>query len=401
MTGPLSGRTFTILGAGIGGLATALALARRGARVEVIERAPALREVGAGVQISPNGMRVLQGLGIADEVAAGAPIAEEIVLRAAPHGRVVTTLHPGRLKADAPWCLVHRADLIAALSGALAKAGVTLRFGVALRSAALVAEGVRLDMADGSSRTVAHLIAADGVGSVVRPLVNSAAPAFSGQVAWRALVPRAEPMANRVEVVMGPGRHLVRYPLRGGYLANIVAVVEASEWTPEGWQQPDTPEAMRSAFAAFPADVRQDLAHVRDVHRWGLFRHAVPEAWHHGPVVLLGDAVHPTLPFLAQGACMALEDAWVLAEALSECGTVDEAFAAYAVRRQARCRRIVAAADFNAFAYHLTQPMAAVGHAVLRLGGWLAPDAALRRFAWLYEADVTVAQASSSTQTGT
>jgi salicylate hydroxylase len=192
---------------------------------------------------------------------------------------------------------------------------------------------------------------------------------------------------------MGPGRHIVSYPLRGGTLRNIVAVEERSAWTAEGWSHRADPADLVRAFADFGPRVQDWLARVDTAYLWGLFRHPVAKVWYQaqpdGAAVILGDAAHPTLPFLAQGANMALEDAWVLADTLASHDTHAAALFAYQAARARRCARIVDAASRNARTYHLSGLTRRVAHAGLRMGGWIAPGLALRRFDWLYDVDVT------------
>jgi salicylate hydroxylase len=183
----------------------------------------------------------------------------------------------------------------------------------------------------------------------------------------------------------------VSYPLARG-LRNIVAVEERAEWAEEGWNHADDPDNLRRAFAEFAPEVRGWLAQVRHVHLWGLFRHPVAARWHDDRRAILGDAAHPTLPFLAQGANMALEDAWVLADRLDRLPQAD-ALVSYQQTRRDRVSRVIAAASANARNYHLANPLLrAAAHAALRLGGALAPAAALRRFDWIYGHDATAAE---------
>jgi salicylate hydroxylase len=188
---------------------------------------------------------------------------------------------------------------------------------------------------------------------------------------------------------MAPGRHLVSYPLRDGTRRNLAAFEERPEWAEEGWHQPGDPDAFRRAFAGIGGPVPGWLAQVRQVHLWGLFRHPVAPVWQAGRCALLGDAAHPTLPFMGQGANMALEDAWVLAAALHAHPTPEAGLAAYAAARKDRCARIVATADGNARLYHLSGPVRPAVHAALRLGGALLPGFAPSRFDWLHGHDVT------------
>jgi salicylate hydroxylase len=190
------------------------------------------------------------------------------------------------------------------------------------------------------------------------------------------------------EVHMGAGRHLVSYPLRGGTMRNIVAVEERHQWVEEGWNLRDDPIEMRLAFESFSSRVQGWLEAATDVWLWGLFRHPVAKHWVGSNAAILGDAAHPTLPFLAQGANMALEDAWVLADSLDRLG-LTAGLAAYQSARQHRCAKIVQAANNNARAYHLRDPLRGLAHLGLKLGGAVAPGMALRKFDWIYNHDVT------------
>jgi salicylate hydroxylase len=381
----LAGLRATVVGAGIGGLATALALTRRGAEVSVLEQAAEIGEVGAGLQISPNGARVLAALGV-DPAALGMR-AEALELRD-HRGRLVTRMALPRAPG---FHLCHRADLIAGLEAAARAAGTAVQL---LQRVTAVELGARAEavVRTGARLPADLLVGADGVHSVLRSALNGPArPFFTGQVAWRATIPGDRGPAV-VQVFMGPGRHLVSYPLRDGRLRNLVAVEERRQWAAEGWTHADDPAALRAAFAGFGGPVPDWLSAVDTVWLWGLFRHPVARRWHdrQGRAAILGDAAHPTLPFLAQGANMALEDAWVLAaELAARPGDAAAALAGYQARREGRCRSIVAAADRNARAYHLRAPLAPVGHAVLRLAGRIAPGMALRRFAWVHDHDVT------------
>ena len=188
---------------------------------------------------------------------------------------------------------------------------------------------------------------------------------------------------------MGPGRHLVSYPLAGG-LRNIVAVEERAEWQAEGWAHPGDPDALRRAFAGFGGPVPGWLAQVDQVHLWGLFRHPVAPVWHDDRLAILGDAAHPTLPFLAQGAGMAVEDAWVLAACL-DAQPQGAGLAAYQAARMARVTRIVQPATDNARNYHLSGAMRLAGHFALRLADRAAPGLMPGRFDWLYDHDPVAA----------
>jgi salicylate hydroxylase len=178
--------------------------------------------------------------------------------------------------------------------------------------------------------------------------------------------------------------------LRKGRLLNVVAVQERTSWAAEGWQHRDDPENLARAFADFDPSLRGLLAKVDDVHLWGLFRHPVAQVWHRDHTVLLGDAAHPTLPFLAQGANMAIEDAWVLATSLAEMATTNAALAHYQSRRNGRVRKVIAAAGRNAWKYHLRiPPLRKVAHFALQKASQFAPQRLMAQFDWLYHHDVT------------
>ena len=386
----LIGQSITLLGAGIAGLACARALALRGAEVTVLEQADAIREVGAGLQISPNGAAVLRALGLGEALDRAGTAATGVRLIDGPSAEPVLSMDlRGR-----DFRLLHRADLIALLLEGARGAGAELRLLQRIETVDLTGARPRIVTAQGAALTPDLLIGADGLHSPTRAALNGAAAAvFTGQVAWRAVLPEAEAedTAALAEVHMGPGRHLVSYPLRGGRQRNIVAVEERSRWAEESWTLRDDPMDLRLAFETFSPRVRGWLDRVEEVHLWGLFRHPVARHWHGGRAVILGDAAHPTLPFLAQGANMALEDAWVLADCLARHDTPEAAFAAYQQARAARCARIVAASTANARAYHLSSPLREIAHLGLRIGGRIAPQAALRRFEWIYGMDVTKA----------
>ena len=386
----LMGREITVLGAGIAGLAVASALARRGAQVRVLDQADAVREVGAGLQVSPNGAVVLKALGLGDALAQAAPRARAVVLRDFRRGAQVFRMDLAR--ADRPYHLAHRADLIEILRRGAQAAGVTLELGRRVETVTPAPGGTRLDCADGHSETVPLLIGADGLHSPTRAALNAATrPFFTGQVAWRCTIPLDAPdTPPEATVHMGPGRHIVTYPLRGGALMNVVAVEERDGWAAEGWSHRDDPAHLRAAFADFSPEIRDLLHSAEEVYLWGLFRHPVAKNWARDRVALLGDAAHPTLPFLAQGANMALEDAWVLAESLDQESEAATAFARYEATRRGRCARIVEAASKNADNYHLRPgPYRAAAHGALRLGARFAPQALAGRFDWLYGHDVT------------
>lgn len=368
-------RSIAIIGGGIGGLTAALAFARQGAQVTVHEQAPAIAEVGAGLQITPNGARALNALGLADAVDSAGLRADAVqpmdALTAHPIARFDLT------RQTPPYRFLHRADLIGVLAQACAEAGVRTLLNA--RISDVTAAGMA-----GADLT----IGADGLHSVIRPLLNSpAAPFFTGQVAWRAVVPAAD-LPPSAQIWMAPGRHVVTYPLPGHRL-NIVAVQERTTWAAEGWHHADNPANLRAAFADCAPALQGLLVRVEATHLWGLFRHPVAEQWHSDRIALLGDAAHPTLPFLAQGANLAIEDAFVLARITDSQPDLAQALQAYQAARRPRVARAIAAANANARNYHLSGVQRRVAHLGLKTLGKIAPDAFINRLGWLYDHDVT------------
>ena len=368
--GPETGRHICIVGGGIGGLTAALGFAQRGFHVEVFEQAPALTEVGAGLQITPNGGRVLNALGLDDALDRVSITAQAVQPMDALSGRAVTRFDLSQLDGP-PYRFMHRADLIAVLEKACRAFGVTIHLGSVVDSADLTADLV---------------IGAEGIKSGTRAALNGDAdPFFTGQVAWRAIVDA--PTADQVaQIWMAPRRHVVTYPLPGGRV-NIVAVQERAQWANEGWNHRDDAANLRQVFRDVSPPLMSLLSKVETVHLWGLFRHPVAQHWHKGRVAILGDAAHPTLPFLAQGANLAIEDAWVLAACCEH--DIDAGLVQYQAERAPRVTRAIAAANANARKYHLSGIERTVAHKGLKIIGFVAPNAFLDRMDWLYDLDVT------------
>jgi salicylate hydroxylase len=385
---------FTVIGAGIAGLAISIALAQRGAKVTLLEQAAAISDIGAGIQISPNGMAVIHALGLGEGLRAISVPAKAVSLRDGITDGPVLTMDLTRDRTSRGFHLIHRADLISLLLNAAVAAGVDIRLNHAIEKVSISGATPVIHLANGQSISAPRLIGADGLHSLVRTALNGReAPFFTHQVAWRATIPNSSSHDPLVEVHMGPGRHLVSYPLRGGSLRNIVAVEERGGWTAESWSLQDDPANLQAAFVSFSPKIQHWLAQVEKPNLWGLFRHPVAAVWHKvtsgGGVALLGDAAHPTLPFLAQGANMALEDVWCLARCLDDQQNLPAAFDTYQMARKSRTAAIVAAADTNARAYHLSGPLRRAVHLGLRIGGRVAPNFALSRFDWIYRHDVT------------
>lgn len=386
----LNGLKVTVVGAGIGGLTAALALQGRGASVTVLEQAEAISEVGAGLQVSPNGIAVLRALGLETALREKAVRGEEVNLCDYAHGRLVARLQLMQLGEDAPYYFVHRADLIDVLANAARAAGVKI---LLLQHVEDVIPGPRPKVVFKHGREMGAdlVIGADGLHSVVRKVLNgTVAPFFTRQVAWRTTVPNTIGHGPVAKVHMGPHRHVVSYPLRGGALVNIVAIQERTGWHEEGWHIADDPANLRTYFSDFQGETKELLSKVENVRKWGLFRHPVAPVWHKDHTALLGDAAHPTLPFMAQGAVMAMEDAWVLGDALAKAGDVKAGLAQYQARREGRVKKVVETASKNARRYHLSStPIRFAAHLGLTLASTLAPSQMMGAFDWIYRYDVT------------
>lgn len=377
-------KTVTVIGGGISGLAAATALAQRGAKVTVLEQAAELGEVGAGLQISPNGVAVLEALGLREAAAKRANVPKAVALRDMASGRKVAHLAMGKTaerRWARPYWQFHRADLLGILATGARDAGVDIQLGQQVASAKEITADV--------------IIAADGVRSNTRAEVFNGQPAsFTGQVAWRGIIDATKlsrRIPNAATVYMGPGRHLVIYPMRGGTIINFVAVEERDAWTDEGWNLPDTPENLRRAFSDAAPEVQEILAAVDQTFLWGLFNHPYLPEWTKDNITLIGDACHPMLPFLAQGAVMALEDAWVLARELDKTSDIPAGLQAYERACKPRATRVQKAAASNATAYHLHGgPVRMAAHLGLSSISRFAPSVLLGRFDWLYGEDITV-----------
>lgn len=385
-----------VAGGGIGGLSAALALARAGLPVTLLERAPAFGEVGAGLQLGPNAMRVLAGLGVAEAVAARGfrPVAATVRLGLSGREVFRMALGPAAVaRWGAPYVQIHRADLVDILRAAAEAAGARLVPGQAVAGFRGGA-GLRVETAGGGEIAACALVGADGLLSATRTaLFGPEAARFTGNVAWRATVPAARVPAGlaapEATLWAGPGAHLVTYWLRGGSLLNLVAVTERADWTGEGWSEPGDPAALRAAFAGWHPAVTGLLAAVETCFLWALRDRAPLPRWGRGRVTLLGDACHPMLPFLAQGAAMAIEDAAVLARCLGAPGVETEAaLARYEGLRRARTARVQRGARANARLFHLRHPLArAAAWAPAAAASRLAPGLAAGRFDWLYRFD--------------
>jgi salicylate hydroxylase len=385
-------RTVIVSGAGIGGLTVALALAAKGFRIVVMDQAQRLAETGAGIQLSPNATRVLAGLGLTERLASVAVAPDAVQVRSY-RGRDIVRIPLGpraNRRYGAPYWVVHRGDLQAALLGAVrANADITLRLGARVEDFAVHAKGVTVQSPGAAGTPDEHgiaLIGADGLWSPLRMrLGDQQPPRFAHRTAWRAVLP-AKPLIpefreNVVSLWLGPDAHLVLYPINAGEAVNIVAIVR-DEWHQPGWSAAGKPEELLAHYAQWPPRLRNLLALPDRWLKWALFDRPRLRRWGKGPVTLLGDAAHPMLPFLAQGAAMAIEDAYVLAERMGQApDRPATAFRRYERQRRRRTARVQRAARFNGRVYHLKGVAAWLRNRTLRHRGG---EGLLRRYDWLY-----------------
>lgn len=387
-------KSVVVVGGGLGGLAAALALLRHGFEVTVLEQAPVLAEVGAGVQLSSNATRVLHLLGLASTVAE---------LGAEPTGKVIRHWSTGRTwevsdlasssrdKYGHPFSFFHRADLHAALlRGVQSVAPKAIRLDCRCESVDTSGARPAVVLQSGERVEADLIVGADGVHSRIRvPIAGPDQARFSGLYAWRGVIP-AERLPQHLRAMagsnwVGPGRHVVQYPLRRGELINFVGIVEGQGWQMESWTQKGTMADCLKDFEGWHEDVQTMIRSI-DVHfKWAFMAREPLQRWSSGRVTLLGDAAHPTLPFLAQGAAMAMEDGYVLARALAAHRNDPQmALASYEGARVQRTSAIVRGSNENTSRFHnpkLADPEGAEKY----IDEQWAPEKVHERYHWLFD----------------
>lgn len=316
-----------VIGGGIGGLTTGLALLRRGLDVEIYEQSPELKEVGAGVQTSPNGTRVLYALGLKDPLSSLQVTPSNREIRHWKTGETWNWFNLGTASVGrygTPHIMMHRGDLLTILADAVRQIKVDAihlnKRCVAVSQTSRHAEA-RFD--DGKTVRAACVIGADGIHSRVREsMFGPSQPTFVGCVAWRGLVPMEKLPRHIAQMVgvnwLGPRGHVLHYPVRRGELMNFISFVERTDWHIESWVTQGTNAELASDFREWHADVHEIIRHIEIPYKWALMVRSPMTAWTTGRVTLLGDACHPTLPFLGQGAVMAMEDGYVIAACLQK-----------------------------------------------------------------------------------
>jgi salicylate hydroxylase/6-hydroxynicotinate 3-monooxygenase len=353
--------SIAIVGAGIGGLALAGLLSRRGFRVHVYEQAKGFQRIGAGIQMSPNAMRVLAALGLEPHLKRMGFSPRTWTARAWDTGEQLGVLDFADAEAryGAPYLLLHRGDLHSALSSVVPPQ--LIRFDSELVGLEPGGTGVTLRFADGTTASANAVVGADGVHSKVRELLLGAEkPRFTGRVAHRTVFPTAQMGGFALDTCTkwwGPDRHIVMYPVTATRDETyFVTSVPDPDWDVESWSTEGDMAEVRRALAGFHPDVQQVLDACRGVHKWALFERDPLPFWSQGPVALLGDACHPMMPYMAQGGASALEDAAMLARCLEAASEPETAFRSYAAMRLPRTTRLQLTSRENTWGTQGTDP---------------------------------------------
>jgi salicylate hydroxylase len=383
-------QTIVVAGAGIAGLTAALSIAAAGLGVVVCERARQLSEIGAGIQLTPNPLRVLAALGLEAAVAAASVEPLSIDVRSGRSGSLIASLDASlfRSRYGTPYRVIHRADLQSILAAAVAAtSGIELRLGVTVTGTGPRPGGIGVQVEHPRGRETipaAGLIAADGVRSALRLSLGGSPARATGRAAWRAMLPAAGAppalAAAHVGLWLGPDAHLVHYPVSGGRSINLVAIVE-EHFAGEGWSEPADSYQLASYFSHWSRELQAIVAAPSEWRRFAMATVDASASWARDRVALVGDAAHAMSPYLAQGAAMAIEDAWVMGRRLAALPDVPAAFAAWEAERRPRVVAVAAQAERTGLTYHFGALAGLARDMALRI----APvQAVLGRNDWIY-----------------
>lgn len=381
-----------IAGAGIGGLTAAISFAARGFPVTVLEQADEISEVGSGIQLQPNATRVLLELGLADRLRETGVSPERLSLRAAKSGRIITRVSLGKTIDDLPYYQIHRADLQRILLEKAQALGAKIITGEQVRGYEQDSQQVSVYTNGNQIYKAGVLIGADGVRSGIRAQIfrnnpDTAKAIFTGQVCYRGLVD-ANKLKLEIEpgAIVGEGRHFVCYYLRNRQLVNFVAQYEASEWKEESWTARADAGELRQMYKNWDPQVTEILANVEEIYKWALYTRPALPRWSDKRVCLIGDACHPTLPNLASGAAMAIEDAYIITGLLCDSTLpVPVALQAFYDLRIERCTRIQKASERMANFFHTRNPVEkAAKHSTIRLLSRIVPNVVARQMTWTH-----------------
>jgi salicylate hydroxylase len=393
----MNGLRVAVIGGGIGGMAVANALHRRGIAVHLYEQAAAFTEVGAGIVLQPNGLRMLRRLGFGEELARlAAPWLDSRFLRA--DGSYAASMWPADLSRRIEFYGIHRADLLGMLKDRLpsgiAKAGFKC-IGFEQDDS-----GAVITFQNGGRIEADAVIAADGIHSWLQQfVVASSAPTPSGTVAYRGVVPAQclQWPAGAMRIWLGAGKHFLVYPVRAGTLLNCAGYVQADEEMKESWSAPGDPRALAREFSNFDPMVGSVIGKITSTFRWGLYDREPLSTWVHGRLALMGDAAHPMLPHSGQGANQAIEDAVTLAALLSRCdrSSVPKAFQTYEALRRDRCARVQRGSRVNGARFDAKE------HELAERDQMLAAQVEERAWVWNYDAELEAERALAQTRAST
>ena len=365
----------TIVGAGIAGLTTALCLHQRGIASKIIEKRPALADEGAGIQITPNAFHVLAGLGLGATFKQRAHASQTVTLRESATHREIVQMplgEPFAKRHDAPYLVVHRADLMAILHKACKDAGIPIHFGKTLSD----------EQAD------IPVIGADGVWSTTRQRIGNVEAKFSNRIAFRAIIDAADGEAfdktHDVTVTFGAKAHFVSYPIKGGKQLNLVCIVqdEQNAKAENRWSAPAASADVLAHLPNWSSTIKTLIKRTNEWQRWPLYTVAPKSPWTNNTTALIGDAAHAMVPFVAQGGAMAIEDAAVLAHAIATQPDTSKAFKAYESARKARVTKVWQEAMTNGKRYYMSGLTAIARNVGLKaIGG----ERMANRYNWIYD----------------